>query len=173
MWVWNANQADELVSGCGAREVVIEVSTDGTAWTALADVPEFARAPGADGYAYNTTVDFGRVLAKSVKLTVKSSWGGAGAPCGLSEVRFFYVPVAAYSPQPAAGATGVAVDAKLHWRPGHEAAEHQVFFSMDSNAVTTGTAPVKILTDNTCTLADMVSPEYGRTYYDHRILPSG
>ncbi len=46
MWVWNSNQAIEPVIGFGAKTVKIEYSTDGTKWTQLANVPEFARATG-------------------------------------------------------------------------------------------------------------------------------
>ena len=81
-------QAVEPTIGFGAKEVGIEVSTDGITWTALAGVPEFAQAPGTDGYAHNTTVDFGGVLAKYVRLTIKSTWGGrlsvASVRCGSS-----------------------------------------------------------------------------------------
>ena len=46
MWVWNQNQMTSSDNGYGAKDVTIEVSTDGTTWTALADVPEFAQATG-------------------------------------------------------------------------------------------------------------------------------
>ena len=39
-------------------------------------MPEFAKAPGAAGYAANTTVDLGGVEAKFVKLTINANWGG-------------------------------------------------------------------------------------------------
>ena len=79
MWVWNQNQMTELDNGYGAKDVTIETSTDGTTWTALADVPEFAQATGEPNYVHNTTVDFGGVLAKYVRLTIKSNWGGRQA----------------------------------------------------------------------------------------------
>ena len=55
-------------------------------------------------------------------------------------MRFFYIPVQARQPQPATGATGVALDATLSWRPGREAASHKVYFGTDPNAVAKGTA---------------------------------
>ena len=97
-----------------------------TTWTALAGVPEFAQATGEPNYGHNTTVDFGGVLAKYVKLTIQSNWAGGTKQAGLSEVRFFYVPVRARAPEPASGAAGVALDAVLNWRPGREAARHDV-----------------------------------------------
>ena len=36
----------ESLLGFGAKNVTIEYSTDGTTWTPVAKVPEFARAPG-------------------------------------------------------------------------------------------------------------------------------
>ena len=96
LWVWNSNQPIESYLGLGAKTVKIEYSADGTNWTQLANVPEFVRAPGQDGYGHNTTVSFGGVSAKFVKLTIEKNWGGMNPVTGLSEVRFFYVP-AAYS----------------------------------------------------------------------------
>ncbi len=91
LWVWNQNQAVEPFIGFGAKTVKIEYSTDGTTWTPLANVPEFARAPGKSDYVHNTTVPFGGVSAKYVKLTIEKGWG-ATPSVGLSEVRFFYIP---------------------------------------------------------------------------------
>ena len=91
VWVWNSNQPVEPFLGFGARTVKVEYSTDGTIWTLLADVPEFAQASGAPGYTANTIVSFGGVSAKFVKLTIEKSWG-ATPSTGLSEVRFFYIP---------------------------------------------------------------------------------
>ncbi len=114
--VWNSNQTIEAYIGFGAKDVKIEYSTDGTTWTELANVPQFARATGLPTYTANTTVQFGGALAQYVKLTINSSWGGL-PQVGLSEVRFSYVPVQAWVPQPAAGGTGVGVDTALTWRP--------------------------------------------------------
>ena len=91
LWVWNSNQPVEPFLGFGAKTVKIEYSIDGTKWTQLANVPEFARATGQSGYVHNTTVSFGGVSAKYVKLTIEKNWGVAPG-VGLSEVRFFYIP---------------------------------------------------------------------------------
>ena len=134
--VWNSNQLIESLVGWGAKKVMVETSTDGVTWTPVANVPEFAQAPGAAGYAANTTVNLGPVQAKYVKLTISTTWGGITPQAGLSEVRFSYVPVQARSPQPASGAQGVGIDAALDWRPGRGAASHQVYFGTDAGAVT-------------------------------------
>jgi hypothetical protein len=94
MWVWNFNMMIESFMGFGARTVKIEYSTDGTTWTPLASVPEFAKAPGKAGYTANTIVSFAGAPAKYVKLTIEKNWGVA-PQTGLSEVRFFCIQTAA------------------------------------------------------------------------------
>jgi len=142
MWVWNQNQAIELAIGYGFKDVSIEHSVDGVAYTPLGTGTQFAQAPGTPDYAHNTTVDLSGITAKSVKLTANSNWGGLLAQYGLSEVRFFSIPVFAREPNPASGATGIDVDATLSWRAGREAAGHDVYLSTDEQAVINGTAPV-------------------------------
>jgi len=144
MWVWNSNTALEPIvglGGLGVKAATIEYSTDDAAWTALADVPEFAQAPGTADYAHNTIVDFGGAAAKFVRITCNSSWG-SGNQYSLSEVRFFYIPVAARDPHPANGAAGVSTNVTLSWKAGQEAAEHNVYISGDEQAVIDGTASV-------------------------------
>ena len=156
MWVWNSNQILESMLGFGAKAVTVEYSTDGANWTALGNF-EFARASAAPNYAANTTVDFKGVMAKYVKLTIKSNWGGVVPQYSLSEVRFLFVPVAARQPSPVSGATGVAPQVTLSWRPGREAVSHQVFIGTDPN--------------NLASAATVKDPSYdadvnlGQTYY--------
>jgi hypothetical protein len=90
LWIWNSNQLVEPFLGLGAKTVKIEYSIDGTTWTVLEGVPEFARAPGQPGYVHNTTISFGGASAKYVKLTIEKAWGSTPA-VGLSEVRFLYI----------------------------------------------------------------------------------
>ncbi len=162
LWVWNSNQAIEPALGFGARTVKIEYSTDGSKWTQLDNVPEFARAPGQPGYVHNTTVSFGGISAQYVKLTIEKNWGGTVPQTGLSEVRFFYIPVQAAAPQPANNATGVQVDITLNWLPGRGAGSHKVFFGTDPNAVANGTATAKTVTADTF---DPGALNYGTKYY--------
>jgi len=129
MWVWNYNVQFEPVLGFGLKSVTIEYSTDGTDWAVLGET-ELARASAKAGYAHNSVVDLQGVAAKYVRLTVNSNWGMI-AQYGLSEVRFFYVPVQARQPQPADAATDIAPDAALSWRPGREATSHDVYFGTD------------------------------------------
>ncbi len=160
--VWNSNQLIEGFLGFGAKSVTIETSTDGTTWTPLANVPQFSRAPGAPGYAANTTVNFGGRDARFVKLTITANWGGVALQTGLAEVRFFYIPVQARLPQPATAAQAVSVDASLDWRPGRQAASHQVYLGTDPNAVAQGTASAKTVTAHGFTPDSL---NFGTTYY--------
>ncbi len=161
LWVWNSNSLLEPVMGLGAKEVKIEYSLDGAAWTELAGVPPFAQGLGLPGYTHNTTVSFGGVMAKYVKLTITKGWGMT-TQASLSEVRFFYVPVLAREPQPADGATNVGVATDLTWRPGREAQSHKVYFGTDVGAVAAGTIPVATQTEHSFTPS---SPTFGTAYY--------
>ncbi len=147
MQVWNSNQLIEGFLGFGARKVTVETSLDGATWTPASDVPEFARAPGAPGYAANTTVKLG-MNARYVRLTISSTWGGLAPQAGLSEVRFSYVPVLARAPQPAHNAGSVSLSPTLDWRPGREATSHKVFFGADRAAVLGGTVAAKTVADH-------------------------
>ncbi len=145
LWVWNYNSEFESMLGYGLKDVTIEYATDGKTWKKLGDY-EFKQADSAEGYAHNTTVSFGGVAAKNVKITAKSSWGGMGT-YGLSEVRFYYTPAYASSPSPSNNATGVRPDISLTWRPGRTAAQHKVYFGTDQTAVTNGTViPINVTT---------------------------
>ncbi|MBM4029602.1 MAG: hypothetical protein FJ280_30015, partial [Planctomycetes bacterium] len=161
MWVWNHNWVSEPVMGFGFRKVGVQYSTDGMNWTALADT-EFARAPGQNGYAHNTTVSFNGVAAKYVRLTAKSNWSGVPTQYGLSEVRFFHVPLYAGRPTPPDGRKGVGVDAILTWQPGREAALHKVYFSTDRAAVAAGTAAATTVADHSYNPGAL---NFGTTYY--------
>jgi hypothetical protein len=161
MWVWNSNQLFEDLFGFGFKDVVVEYSANGADWTTLSGVPEFARAPGAAGYAHNTTVDFGGAAAKVVRLTATSSWGDLLAQYGLSEVRFYYTPLKAREPSPDSGAADVGVNATLSWRAGREAATHNVYLSTDQQAVIDGTAPAVSVADASYS----TTLDLGGTYY--------
>jgi len=162
LWVWNSNQVVEAFVGFGAKNVTVEYSTDGVTWTQIEGVPEFAQAPGAATCTANTKIDLGGVLAKFVKLTINSNWGGVVKQTSLSEVRFFYKPVQAREPQPADAATNVLLTASMNWRPGREATSHKVFFGTDSDAVAAGTAPSSTVTDHSYTPAAMT---FGTKYF--------
>jgi len=135
MWVWNANQASEGLSGLGMKDVTVEYSAGGTDWTALGDVREFAKGSGVSNYAHNTTVEFGGAAAKYVRLTASTNWGGILPQYSLSEVRFLFIPVRAREPTPESGATDVDVEGILAWRAGRGAARHEVYIGPDPNAL--------------------------------------
>jgi len=147
MWVWNYNSSVEPVVGFGIKEAIIEYSVDGTNWTILGTTHKFAQGLGAAGYAPNTTVDLSGVAAKYVKITANSNWGGMVKQYGLSEVRFFSIPVLVREPSPVSGATDVGVDVTLSFRAGREAAKHDVYLGTDEQAVIDGNAPVATVTE--------------------------
>ena len=147
MLVWNHNSTVELAIGFGIKQATIEYSTDGTNWTTLGTTHEFARATGATGYVANTTIDLGGVAAKYVRITANSNWGGILNQYGLSEVRFLYIPVRAREPRPDSGATDADVDVVLGWRAGREAAQHDVYFSTDEQAVIDSTVGATTVTE--------------------------
>jgi hypothetical protein len=162
MSVWNHNGAYEKTIGIGAKDVVMEYSEDGVNYLKLGTTHEFARAPGTPGYAPNTTVDFGGVMARYVRLTIQSNWGGIFSQYGLSEVRFLYTPTYARKPDPAPGAADVAVDASLAWRPGREAAQHAVYLGTDEQIVANEIVPVGTATEP---VYGPLSLDLGTTYY--------
>jgi len=134
MLVWNHNLEVELDMGIGIQDATIEYSLDGTNWTSL-DAVEFAQATAQADYAANTTVAFDGAVARYVKVTPISNWGGVLVQYGLSEVRFSYVPVRAHEPEPFDGAAEVSVESDLMWRAGREAASHEVYLGPDANAL--------------------------------------
>jgi hypothetical protein len=143
--VWNYNSTTEPVIGYGIKAAMIEYSVDGVGWTPLGAAHELARGPGASGYAANTTVAAGGVVAKYVKITANANWGGLVSQFGLSEVRFLSLPVAASEPHPESGATEVEAEVTLSWKAGREAARHEVYLSTDEQAVRDGTMPATTL----------------------------
>jgi len=161
MLVWNYNVEFEAILGYGFKDVTVEYSENGVDWMALGDF-EFAQATAGAGYGANTAIDFAGLAVRAVRLTAHSNWGAMAAQYGLSEVRFSYVPVQARVPQPAAGATEVAVDAPLTWRAGREAALHEVHLGTDREAVATGTVPVDTVGNNSFVPGGL---DLGVTYY--------
>jgi len=133
MLLWNYNVQFELLLGFGIKTVTVEYSEDGETWTVLGDVT-LNQATATATYAANTTIDFGGVAARYVRLTVISGYGMMGQ-FGLSEVRFLSVPVQAREPEPEDGAAGVGATATLSWRAGREAVSHEVYLSTDPEAL--------------------------------------
>jgi len=159
MWVWNSNQIIEAFMGLSVKDVIIETSLDGVEWTVLEGANLFNQAPGAPTYTANTNIDFGGVLAKIVKITISSGYG-LMPQYGLSEVRFFAIPVQAREPMPAAGEVLEDIDVVLTWRAGREAAVHEVYLGTDSS-------DLALIGTTTSTSYDLSAAgiEYGKTYY--------
>jgi hypothetical protein len=162
MLVWNHNTMVEHLVGFGIKEAIIKYSLDASAWVNLGDTHEFHQAPCNAGYASDTTIDFGGVVAKYVRLTPISNWGGVLNQYGLSEVRFMYIPMRAREPQPASGATDVQPQLTLSWNPGGRAALHNVYLSTNEQTVIDGTAPVTTVTE---AAYGPLALGLGKTYY--------
>ncbi len=160
MWVWNQNQMVESAIGFGFKKVTVEYSTDALSWTALGEF-EFARARGVEDYTHDTTVNFAGAAAKYVRLTAGSNWGGMVPQAGLSEVRFFFIPVVAREPRPADGAAAVSVEANLSWRSARNAVQHEIQLASNRKAVVDGTAKVATVTEGNYDPALTL----GTTYY--------
>ncbi len=161
MRVWNYNVMFEAILGYGFKDVTVEYSENGLDWMVLGDF-EFAQATARSEYETNTTIDFAGLAVRAVRLTANSHWGTMSSQCGLSEVRFFSIPVQARQPQPAEGQADVDVNTLLSWRAGREAAVHEAYLGTDSEAVSTGAALVDTAGTNSFVPGDL---ELGVTYY--------
>jgi hypothetical protein len=157
LWVWNSNQLIENFVGLGAKDVSIEISTNGSDWILLPDTGALAQAPGKAGYAHNTTIDMGGVLAQYVRLNIHAGYGMV-PQYGLSEVRFFFIPTVARAPQPTDAERTDTVDVTLSWRAGREAAAHEVYLGTDS-------AELPLVQTTTKASAAVGPLDYGATYF--------
>jgi hypothetical protein len=162
MWVWNSNESLEKTIGIGFKEATIDYSLDGVEFATLGTTHQFNPAPGTANYAHNTTIDFEGISARYVRLTAISNFKDILDQYGLSEVRFFYVPVQARFPKPDLGATDVPLDVTLGWTPGRQAAGHNVYLSASEQEVIDGTA---LLDTVTGTEYGPLSLDYATTYY--------
>ena len=135
MWVWNSNRDIESFIGMGAKDVIVEYSTDGAEWTVLEGTSQFNQAPGNATYTANTIVAFNGALAQFVKITITSGHG-ISPQQGLSELRFLYIPTSARAPEPADSATTESTAVELAWRAGREAASHQVLLGTSADDLT-------------------------------------
>jgi concanavalin A-like lectin/glucanase superfamily protein/F5/8 type C domain-containing protein len=156
MLVWNYNVQFELLLGFGIKNVTVEYSEDGGNWTVLGDVT-LSQGTATATYMANTTIDFGGVAARYVRLMVNSGYSPLGQ-YGLSEVRFLSVPVLAREPQPANGAMGVSAGATLSWRAGREAVSHEVYLSTDREAL-------DLIDTTSATTVDPGALDLATTYY--------
>jgi len=168
MRVWNYNETWEQQIGVGVKDATIEYSVDGIDYTTLGTTHEFAQGPGTADYAHNTTVDLGGAMAKYVRLSANSNWGGGILnQFGLSEVNISYVPVAAREPYPASGATDMDVaNVTLSWRAGRQAASHEVYFSDSNQAVIDETvSAISIPADSSYANYDTGPLDLAQSYY--------
>ncbi|MCP4453053.1 MAG: hypothetical protein GY809_16450 [Planctomycetes bacterium] len=138
MNVWNCNSSAEPAIGWGLKNVRIEYSVDGVAWTVLEGADHLNQASGVPEYNQYDTVAFNKAPARWVRINILSSFGGYLPAYALSEVQFFAIPVQASEPNPADQAVEVMPDGTATWRAGREAVIHKVLVSLDAGAVPEG-----------------------------------
>jgi len=139
--VWNHNSQTEKVLGYGIKEALIETSSDGETWTEL----KTTEIPQATGTDTDTGADIALdgVIAQHVRITALSNYSILGlTQVGLSEVRFYSIPVLAREPNPSNNGTSDSIDVVLQWRAGREAVEHEVVFGKEEQAVIDNSAVV-------------------------------
>ncbi len=159
--VWNQNTQTETILGYGFKETLIETSLDGETWTEL-KTTEFPQATGKPEYT-GVDVLLDDVTAQHVRFTALSNHSILGLKqVGLSEVRFYSIPVQAREPQPADDGTSDSVVITLQWRSGRGATEHEVLLSDDEQAVMDGSAVVGTVSDPSF---DAGTLELGMSYF--------
>ena len=163
MRVWNHNRVVEVFVGLGAKDVTVEVSANGTDFTVLEGVEPFTQAPGANGYAANTTLALPGIEAKAVRLTITSNYGGAVEATGLSEVQFTAIPVFPREFSPANDVEIEGLNVTMMWRAGRHALEHRVLLSQDEAAVADGSAVIATTAEKSHAVSDL---QYGKDYFN-------
>jgi regulation of enolase protein 1 (concanavalin A-like superfamily) len=146
MHIWNYNGLYEYVLGFGVKDFTIEYAVEPNEWLTLGDYA-LARGTSKNTYA-GQLIDLDGVAARSIRININSTQNPAATQVGLSEIQFFHKPMMAREPKPASGTKEVKLTADLSWRPGREAASHQVHFSADEQAVIDGTALVDSVTES-------------------------
>ena len=164
MHVWNYNQTTEPSVGWSVKDMMLETSMDGAAWQVVEGADSLSPGSGNSTYAAGNVIDLQGVAARFVRMTFVSNWGGLLDQYGLSEVRFFAIPVYAREADPADGTLGVTPDGQITWRAGRDAAEHVVYLDTDESAVAAGTAASVVVQNNAVSLADL-DVLLGTTYY--------
>ncbi len=133
--VWNHNTQTETILGFGIKEALIESSLDGETWTEVGTVV-LGQGTGMADYV-GEDVDLAGVVARVIKITGLSNFSILGLPQkGLSEVRFYAMPMRARLESPAAGTLGLDPLVDLSWRAGRDSVQHEVLMGADPNALT-------------------------------------
>jgi len=132
--VWNHNTQTESILGFGIKDALIEFAVDGETWSELGTV-QLPQAPGSPDYT-GSEVALDGIVARYIKITGLSNHSILGLPQkGLSEVRFFAIPMRARREVPANSVIGVHPAIELSWRAGRQAAQHEVLLGTDPNAL--------------------------------------
>ena len=92
LWVWNANRAGEI--GWGAKDVIIDYSTDGNTWISLGDFT-FPQANGAANYAGFQGPSLNGIFVKEILVTIVSTYSSSSC-ASIGEIQFNIDPDACY-----------------------------------------------------------------------------
>lgn len=134
MRVWNHNSQTESILGYGIQEALIEISPDGVTWTDFKTV-QIDQASGSDDDT-GVIIPLDGIVAQTLRITALSNWSQFGFKTyGLSEVRFYAIPMVARNPLPVSGAADVAPQVALSWRSGREADRHEILLGADPNVM--------------------------------------
>jgi hypothetical protein len=157
MQVWNYNNSLESQFGIGVNDVNIVYSLDGANWMSLEHVI-IDQAPGSDTYE-GMSVDL-KIAAKIVILDINSNRSPFMAPqYGLSEVRFYTVPVRPTELSPEDGTHDLGTEVELNWVAGREAVTHEVYLGTDPGALDL------LATLDLAETSYLVKVELNNTYY--------
>ena len=131
--VWNYNNSLEPQFGIGVNDVNIVYSLDGSNWMTL-EHATIDQATDSDTYE-GMSVDL-NIAAKIVILDINSNRSPFMAQqYGLSEVRFYSVPVRPTELSPEDGTRDLGTEVELSWVSGHEAVTHEVYLGTDPSAL--------------------------------------
>jgi len=160
---WNSNMAIEPTVGLGAKDVEILYSQDGLSWSSLGSF-QFNQAPGNPNYSPNTQIDLAGIIARYIRLNIKTNYSNLINQTGISEIRFFQIPTRAFYPNPPNAATNIPLDATANFRPGRLASSHTIYLASDQTTVANASAP-SISTQQHSFNISQFNPLYATTYY--------
>lgn len=98
-YIWNANKAGESING--AKDVIIDYSTNGFSWTELGSYT-FPKANEANNYPGFEGPNFGGIFIKKILITILNTYGNTNC-ASLSEVQFRIDENACYGAYDACG----------------------------------------------------------------------
>jgi hypothetical protein len=138
MMVWNYNEQSPS-NMSGAKTIKIEYSIDDVNWAVASDDVVLTQATGTPEYGGPDhpadVVDMNEINARYIRIVIKDSFF-VFTNYGLSEVRFFRIPMRAYNMDPEDEDTGIDPNGlELTWKPGRYVEDHYIYIGTDFNDV--------------------------------------